>query len=103
MGGRNHRVNSQQPQDTVLVIGRDDNCNSRMSCGSSATCPMKTAPTTAAPPPKKEEDDDVDLFGSDNEEKSDEAAHIRDVRLKAYADKKSKKPELIAKSSIVVD
>lgn len=32
-----------------------------------------------------------------------EAARIREERLKAYSDKKSKKPALIAKSSIVLD
>ncbi|KAF5296466.1 hypothetical protein FQR65_LT01455 [Abscondita terminalis] len=64
-------------------------------------CPMKTAPTTTAPP-AKEEDDDVDLFASD-EEGDAEADKIREERLKAYADKKAKKPALIAKSSIVLD
>lgn len=32
-----------------------------------------------------------------------EAAKVREQRLKAYAEKKSKKPELIAKSSIILD
>lgn len=32
-----------------------------------------------------------------------EKARVREERLKAYADKKSKKPALIAKSSIVLD
>nr|CAD7200660.1 unnamed protein product [Timema douglasi] len=32
-----------------------------------------------------------------------EAAKVREERLKAYAEKKSKKPALIAKSSIVLD
>jgi len=32
-----------------------------------------------------------------------EAAKIREERLKAYAEKKSKKPVVIAKSSIVLD
>ncbi|CAH2093099.1 unnamed protein product [Euphydryas editha] len=60
-------------------------------------------PTAAAPAKKEEEDDDdVDLFGSDEEEDA-EAAKIREERLKAYADKKSKKPALIAKSSIILD
>ncbi|KRT86450.1 hypothetical protein AMK59_958, partial [Oryctes borbonicus] len=73
------------------------------------SCPFKTAaPTTAGPAPVTEkgaagdDDDDVDLFASDEEE-DEEAARIREERLKAYADKKSKKPELIAKSSIVLD
>jgi elongation factor 1-beta len=69
------------------------------SLGVSGACPLKTAaPTTAA----KDDDDDVDLFASDDEEDA-EAARVREERLKAYAEKKSKKPELIAKSSIVLD
>jgi len=63
--------------------------------------PLKTAaPTTA--PAAKDDDDDVDLFASD-EENDAEADRVREERLKAYADKKSKKPALIAKSSIVLD
>jgi len=49
-----------------------------------------------------DDDDDVDLFGSDDEEDAD-AAKIREQRLKEYADKKTKKPGPIAKSSIVLD
>lgn len=49
-----------------------------------------------------EEEDDVDLFGSDEEEDA-EAAKLREDRLKAYAEKKSKKPAIIAKSSLVLD
>ncbi|RZC40575.1 elongation factor 1-beta' [Asbolus verrucosus] len=70
------------------------------SLGVSGACPLKTAaPTT---PAKDDDDDDVDLFASDEEEDA-EAARVREERLKAYAEKKSKKPELIAKSSIVLD
>jgi len=47
-------------------------------------------------------DDDVDLFGSDEEEDA-EADRIREERLAAYAAKKSKKPALIAKSSVLLD
>nr|CAD7426009.1 unnamed protein product [Timema monikensis] len=53
-------------------------------------------------PAAKDDDDDVDLFGSDEEDDT-EAAKVREERLKAYAEKKSKKPALIAKSSIVLD
>jgi elongation factor 1-delta len=64
------------------------------------------APTAAKPVQAKkaepEDDDDVDLFGSDEEEDA-EAAAIREKRLQDYAAKKSKKPALIAKSSIVLD
>ncbi|XP_023026492.1 elongation factor 1-beta' [Leptinotarsa decemlineata] len=66
--------------------------------GVSGASPLKTAGTTTA----KDDDDDVDLFASDEEE-DETAAKVREERLKAYADKKSKKPELIAKSSIVLD
>lgn len=45
---------------------------------------------------------DVDLFGSDEEDDA-EAEKIREERLKAYAEKKSKKPALIAKSSIILE
>ncbi|XP_076233277.1 elongation factor 1-beta [Calliopsis andreniformis] len=55
-------------------------------------------------PIKTEDDDDkdIDLFGSDEEEDA-EATRIREERLKAYTEKKSKKPVLIAKSSLVLD
>jgi len=48
------------------------------------------------------DDDDVDLFGSDEEE-DEESAKIREERLKAYAEKKSKKPGVIAKSNVILD
>lgn len=48
------------------------------------------------------DDDDVDLFGSDDEEDA-EAEKVKAERLAAYAAKKSKKPALIAKSSILLD
>ncbi|XP_026543501.1 elongation factor 1-delta isoform X2 [Notechis scutatus] len=50
-----------------------------------------------------EEDDEIDLFGSDEEEEDQESARLREERLKQYAEKKSKKPGLIAKSSILLD
>lgn len=62
----------------------------------------KTTTAPAKPAAKEEDDDDVDLFGSDEEEDA-EAARIREERLAAYAQKKSAKPALIAKSSIVLD
>ncbi|KPI99866.1 Elongation factor 1-beta' [Papilio xuthus] len=68
--------------------------------------PLKAGATTTTAPAaasKEEDDDDVDLFGSGDEEEDAEAARIREERLKAYADKKSKKPALIAKSSIILD
>ncbi|XP_078459766.1 elongation factor 1-delta isoform X2 [Lampetra planeri] len=49
----------------------------------------------------KEEDDDIDLFGSDEDDGV--AEKLREERVKAYSEKKAKKPVLIAKSSIVLD
>merc|ERR1711915_790716 len=60
---------------------------------------------TALPSNSKDEedDDDVDLFGSDDEEEDEEKARITAERLKAYHEKKSKKPKVIAKTSVLFD
>nr|XP_057936381.1 phenylalanine--tRNA ligase beta subunit isoform X1 [Doryrhamphus excisus] len=55
------------------------------------------------PPTSSNSDEDVDLFGSDEEADSAEAARIKEQRLAEYAAKKSKKPAVIAKSSILLD
>jgi len=64
--------------------------------------------TQAQAPEKKEvaDDDEFDLFGSDSEEDEEEseAARIKKEQLiAAYNAKKSKKPALIPKSSILLD
>ncbi|KAM9690513.1 elongation factor 1-delta isoform 1-T1 [Dama dama] len=56
----------------------------------------------AATAMEDDEDDDIDLFGSDEEEDK-EAARLREERLRQYAEKKAKKPALVAKSSILLD
>ncbi|XP_032800569.1 elongation factor 1-beta [Petromyzon marinus] len=63
-----------------------------------------SAPTTGAgkQQQQEEEDDDIDLFGSDDDE-GEEARKVKEERLAQYAAKKSKKPTVIAKSSIVLD
>ncbi|KAK7109598.1 elongation factor 1-beta-like [Littorina saxatilis] len=45
-------------------------------------------------------DDDFDLFGSDDEEEMDA---IKQQRIKAYTEKKSEKPKLIAKSNLILE
>merc|ERR1719374_183651 len=61
-------------------------------------------PSASSSAPADDDDaDEVDLFGSDDEEEDAEAARIREERLKAYAEKKSKKAGPIAKSSILID
>ncbi|XP_067086497.1 eukaryotic translation elongation factor 1 delta b (guanine nucleotide exchange protein) isoform X1 [Osmerus mordax] len=75
-----------------------------------APAPLLAAPCTNGTPvqakkpsaPVEEEEDDIDLFGSDEEEDL-EAERVREQRLKEYAEKKAKKPALIAKSSILLD
>merc|ERR1719384_2735174 len=65
--------------------------------------PAAKEPAKAAPAPAEEEDDDVDLFGSSDEEESEEKKRITEERLKAYHEKKSKKPQVIAKTSVLLD
>merc|ERR1711963_683466 len=56
-----------------------------------------------APAPAADDDDDVDLFGSDEEEDDEEKKRITEERLKAYNEKKAKKPKVIAKTSVLFD
>jgi elongation factor 1-beta len=55
----------------------------------------KQAPKPAA----ADDDDDVDLFGDEDEAESEQTKQ----RLAAYAEKKAKKPTIVAKSTIVLD
>merc|ERR1712048_880118 len=71
--------------------------------GKPAPARASPAPAKAAPTPAEEEDDDVDLFGSSDEEESEEKKRITEERLKAYHEKKSKKPQVIAKTSVLLD
>ncbi|KAF0300216.1 Elongation factor 1-delta [Amphibalanus amphitrite] len=69
-----------------------------------SAAPADTKPASAPAAAKDDDDDDdVDLFGSDDEEESAEAERIKAERVAAYAAKKSKKPALIAKSSVLLD
>jgi len=47
-------------------------------------------------------DDDFDLFGDDDSE-DEEKKRVTEERLKAYAEKKAKKPGTIAKSNVIFD
>jgi len=87
----------------ITVTARLDTVEAQLKA-TTISSPTK-APSPAKAPVKDEEedDDDVDLFGSDDEEEDAEAARIREERLKAYAEKKSKKAGPIAKSSILID
>merc|ERR1711863_75561 len=52
---------------------------------------------------KEDDDDDVVLFGSDEESDDEEKKRITEERLKAYHEKKAKKPKVIAKTSVLFD
>jgi len=76
----------------------------QLESGGKAAAPA-AAPAKAAPAPADDDDDDdVDLFGSDSdEEESEEKKRITEERLKAYHAKKAKKPQVIAKTSVLLD
>ncbi|KAH6935397.1 hypothetical protein HPB50_005557 [Hyalomma asiaticum] len=63
-------------------------------------CKAKVANHVPAKKEAADDDDDIDLFGSGDDEEADKA---REERLKAYQEKKSKKPQVVAKSNIVLD
>jgi len=70
--------------------------------GGKAGVPVEETPKAEE---KEEDDDDFDIFGDDDEEEeeTEEEKRIKEERLAAYHAKKSKKPALIAKSSLVLD
>lgn len=74
-------------------------CSSTLSGSKDAAGHCGASCATAAAP--KKADDDVDLFGSDEED--EEAEKAKAERLAAYNAKKSKKPAVIAKSSVILD
>jgi len=82
---------SKQVSDLTLRVGKLE--------GGSPAAPSAKAEE------KADDDDDFDIFGDedDEDEETEEEKKIREERLAAYHAKKSKKPALIAKSSLVLD
>jgi elongation factor 1-delta len=74
-------------------------------CVLEKTCSVasSTPETTQQVNSKEADKDDFELFGDDNEEDDAEAERLKQERVKAYEDKKAKKPVLIAKSNIILD
>jgi len=70
--------------------------------GQGAQAPLTNGTSAPVKVETKDEDSDVDLFGSE-EEDDEESAKVKEQRLQEYADKKAKKPGVIAKSSVVLD
>ena len=90
-----------------LSVGLALTASHSSSCSSSLTLPSLPPQAASVQQVKAaqngdDDDDDMDLFGSDEEEDA-EAERIKEERVAAYAAKKSKKPALIAKSSILLD
>ncbi|KAK3586933.1 hypothetical protein CHS0354_008531 [Potamilus streckersoni] len=71
--------------------------------GKVVAAPAKPAPAPVAVSKDKpdDDDDDFDVFGSQSED--DEEDEVKKKRVEEYKAKKSKKPELIAKSSIILE
>ncbi|KAI5640557.1 EF-1 guanine nucleotide exchange domain-containing protein [Phthorimaea operculella] len=110
----NNKINSLEKENADLKKAIDDLRNLVISLqarvdsleskpGNKTEAPKPAAAAPAKPAPADDDDDGVDLFGSDDEEESAEAAKLREERLAAYNAKKSKKPALIAKSNIILD
>jgi len=80
---------SKQVSDLTMRVGK-------LEGGSSATPKAEE---------KDDDDDEFDIFGDDDDEdeETEEEKKIREERLAAYHAKKSKKPALVAKSSLVLD
>ncbi|XP_016965708.1 probable elongation factor 1-delta isoform X2 [Drosophila biarmipes] len=84
------------------VVKRLDSVQSNLNL-TNGEAKKPEAETKKAEASSKDDDDDVDLFGSESEEEEEEAARIREERLAAYAAKKAKKVQIIAKSNIILD
>jgi len=65
----------------------------------------KSSPAAIEKEEKDDDDDDFDMFGDDDEEEEEDEAEKKkkEELVQKYNEKKSKKPALIAKSSITLD
>jgi len=90
--------------DLRSMVQRLENRVTSLEKGSGATSPSAAAAASPAKPAAKDSDDDdeVDLFGSDDSD-DEEADEIRKKKLAEYAERKAKKPQIIAKSNLVLD
>ncbi|KAI6188447.1 Elongation factor 1-beta' [Aphelenchoides besseyi] len=77
-----------------------ENERSKWASGAGTSGASQGKSSTSAP--AKEGGEDFDLFGSESED-DEEKERVKQERLKAYAEKKSKKPGPIAKSSVILD
>merc|ERR1712080_348968 len=90
-------------EDLKSLVSRLEARVAKLEVSGGSPAKPSAAPAPAPAPAKEEEedDDDVDLFGSENEEEDAEKARITAERLKAYHERKAKKPALIAKTNVL--
>nr|ABC02173.1 eukaryotic translation elongation factor 1 beta 2 [Bos taurus] len=65
--------------------------------------PANVEDTTERGATDSKDDGGIDLFGSEEEEESEEAKSLREERLAQYESKKAKKSALVSKSSTLLD
>lgn len=101
-----NRLNQVELENKQLksILEKLESRLSQLEGGKPAAAAPTPAPAPAKPAPAKpaDNDDDFDLFGDDDED-DEEKKRITEERLKAYNEKKSKKPALVAKSSVLLD
>merc|ERR1719186_911600 len=91
-------------EDLKSLVSRLEARVDKLEIGGGSPAKPAAAPAPAPAPAEEEEDDDCDLFGSDeDEEDSEEKQKIVAERLKAYAERKAKKPGPIAKTNVLLD
>jgi len=89
--------------NNIASFSKEEKTKWPKACTSAATCGGAVAAVSNGKAAAADEDEDIDLFGESDEEDSGEKERIKQERLAAYADKKSKKHGPIAKSSVVFD
>jgi len=91
-------------EDLKSLVSRLEARVAKLEIGGGSPAKPAAAPAPAPAPAEDEDDDDCDLFGSDeDEEDSEEKQKIVAERLKAYAERKAKKPGPIAKTNVLLD
>jgi len=84
----------------ALVLSLEARVGNLEGGSKTVSSPIKPVAAKAA---ADDDDDDIDLFGSDDEDEDEEKKRITEERLKAYHEKKAKKPQVIAKTSVLLD
>jgi len=100
------KENAKLSEMMKLIQAKVSSLELRSSSVATTPTSIKSPPAESKPAPAaskgNDDDEDIDLFGSDDEE-DEEKDRLTKERVAAYAAKKSKKPELIAKSSVLFD